>query len=74
MRLVEAAKLKLRASLWNLWAFVDVLYWQLREVHHPESVANQACVEEGVPPEKPLHALEPQDCPIFKGRVGKTHV
>ena len=30
-RLVEAAKLQLRPSLWNLWAFVDVLYWQLKE-------------------------------------------
>ena len=30
-RLVDAAKLSLRPSLWNLWAFVDVLYWQLKE-------------------------------------------
>ena len=30
-RLVDAAKLQLRPSLWNLWAFVDVLYWQLKE-------------------------------------------
>ena len=30
-RLVDAAKLSLRQSLWNLWAFVDVLYWQLKE-------------------------------------------
>eukprot|EP00435_Cladocopium_sp_Y103_P073049 s100_g42.t1 len=37
-------------------------------VHHAESVANQACVpEEGVPEEKPLSEVQPQDCPIFKG-------
>ena len=28
---MDAAKLSLRPSLWNLWAFVDVLYWQLKE-------------------------------------------
>ena len=31
VRLVDAAKLALRPSLWNIWAFVDVLYWQLKE-------------------------------------------
>ncbi|CAK9114397.1 Putative F-box and FNIP repeat-containing protein L60 [Durusdinium trenchii] len=68
--LVETAKLQLRPSLWNLWAFVDVLYWQLKEVHHPESVANQACLpEEGAPMEKPLDEIQPEDCPIFKGTV-----
>ncbi|CAK9021977.1 unnamed protein product [Durusdinium trenchii] len=68
--LVETAKLQLRPSLWNLWAFVDVLYWQLKEVHHPESVANQACLpEEGAPMEKPLDEIQPEDCPIFKGEL-----
>ncbi|CAE7752513.1 RNF213 [Symbiodinium necroappetens] len=68
--LVEFAKLKLRPSLWNIWSFVDVLYWQLKEVHHPESVANQACIpEEGAPQAKPMSELLAQDCPMFKGEL-----
>ncbi|CAE7456062.1 RNF213, partial [Symbiodinium sp. CCMP2456] len=68
--LVEFAKLKLRPSLWNIWSFVDVLYWQLKEVHHPESVANQACIpEEGAPTAKPMSELLAQDCPMFKGEL-----
>eukprot|EP00439_Symbiodinium_sp_Y106_P069743 s1411_g12.t1 len=68
--LVEFAKLKLRPSLWNIWSFVDVLYWQLKEVHHPESVANQACIpEEGAPKAKPLSELLAEDCPMFKGEL-----
>ncbi|CAE8647524.1 unnamed protein product [Polarella glacialis] len=74
--LVEHAKVQLRPSLWNLWAFVDVLYWQLREVHHPDSVVNQACM-----PESPSATVvgevsglqapneKPQDCPMFKGEL-----
>ncbi|CAE7897813.1 RNF213 [Symbiodinium microadriaticum] len=53
--LVEFAKLKLRPSLWNIWSFVDVLYWQLKE--------------EGAPQAKPMSELLAQDCPMFKGEL-----
>eukprot|EP00339_Tiarina_fusa_P012556 CAMPEP_0117006680 /NCGR_PEP_ID=MMETSP0472-20121206/6824_1 /TAXON_ID=693140 ORGANISM="Tiarina fusus, Strain LIS" /NCGR_SAMPLE_ID=MMETSP0472 /ASSEMBLY_ACC=CAM_ASM_000603 /LENGTH=1949 /DNA_ID=CAMNT_0004708219 /DNA_START=485 /DNA_END=6331 /DNA_ORIENTATION=+ len=31
-------------SLWCLWNFVNVFYWQLRDMHHPESPINCACM------------------------------
>ena len=31
-------------SLWCLWNFINVFYWQLRDMHHPESPINCACM------------------------------
>ena len=31
-------------SLWCLWSFVNVLYWQLQEMHNVESPLNGACM------------------------------
>ncbi len=31
-------------SLWCMWGFVNITYWQLREMHHPESPLNCACM------------------------------
>ena len=31
-------------SLWCLWSFVNIMYYQLREMHHPESPLNCACM------------------------------
>lgn len=31
-------------SLWSLWAFINVLYWQLNEIQHPESPIALACL------------------------------
>ena len=31
-------------SLWCLWNFVNVMYWQLKEMHHVESPLNGACM------------------------------
>ena len=42
LRLVEFAKLKLRPSLWNIWSFVDVLYWQLKEAS--DTLPQPTCV------------------------------
>lgn len=32
------------ASLWCLWSFVNVFYWQLRDIHSPDSPINSACL------------------------------
>merc|ERR1711974_37213 len=31
-------------SLWCIWNFINVFYWQLRDMHHPESPINCACM------------------------------
>ena len=31
-------------SLWCMWSFTNVLYWQLQDVHHPESPILIACM------------------------------
>jgi hypothetical protein len=31
-------------SLWCIWSFINVLYWQLQEMHHPESPLNGCCL------------------------------
>jgi hypothetical protein len=44
---VDACKLGLESkspSLWCVWSFVNVLYWQLRDMHHPESPLNGCCM------------------------------
>ena len=33
-----------RPSLWCLWNFINVFYWQLRDMHYPESPINCACI------------------------------
>ena len=34
--LVAASQMNGRPSLWCVWSFVNVMYWQLREMSHPE--------------------------------------
>ena len=38
-----------RTSLWCVWNFVNMVYWQMRDMHFPSSPLNQICmpVEEG---------------------------
>jgi hypothetical protein len=31
-------------SLWCIWNFINVMYWQLKDMHHPESPLNCACM------------------------------
>jgi hypothetical protein len=31
-------------SLWCMWSFTNVLYWQLTDVHHPDSPIAMACM------------------------------
>ena len=33
-----------KPSLWCLWSFVNVFYWQLRDMHSAESPINAACM------------------------------
>ena len=33
-----------RASLWCLWNFVNMVYWQMRDMHFPNSPLNQICM------------------------------
>ena len=43
--LLEASGLnKKRASMWCLWNFINVFYWQLRDMHYPNSPINCACM------------------------------
>jgi hypothetical protein len=43
--LMEAIKLDpTKPSLWCLWNFVNVFYWQLRDMHYPESPINCCCM------------------------------
>lgn len=42
--LLEASGLKVNTSLHCLWSFVNVVFWQLNEMHHPESPLNSACM------------------------------
>ena len=43
--LMEAIKLdRTKPSLWCLWNFVNVFYWQLRDMHYPDSPINCACM------------------------------
>jgi len=43
--LMNAIKLEAKKpSLWCLWNFVNVFYWQLRDMHYPESPINCACM------------------------------
>ena len=50
-------------SLWCLWNFVNVFYWQLRDMHHMESPINCACMPD---PTKPDDAARKAK---FKGEV-----
>jgi hypothetical protein len=42
--LMEASGQDLNPSLWCVWAFINVLYWQLQQIQHPTSPVNLACV------------------------------
>lgn len=42
--LIDASGLKINTSLHCLWSFVNVVFWQLNEMHHPESPLNAACM------------------------------
>ncbi len=33
-----------RVSLWCIWNFVNMVYWQLRDMHYPDSPLNTACM------------------------------
>ena len=35
-----------RTSLWCLWNFVNMVYWQLRDMHYPDSPLNNACMSD----------------------------
>jgi MoxR-like ATPase len=39
--LLAASKQKIQSvSLWSLWGFINVLYWQVKEMHAPDSPVN----------------------------------
>ena len=43
--LVEASGVMAKkASLWCLWNFVNMVYWQIRDMHYPDSPLNSACM------------------------------
>ena len=42
--LISHSGLQNNPSLWCIWSFVNVLYWQLRDMHHSESPINNACM------------------------------
>jgi hypothetical protein len=42
--LCNASSLIESPSLWCVWNFINVFYWQLRDMHHPESPINCACM------------------------------
>lgn len=42
--LVKYSELREHPSLWCIWNFINVMYWQLRDMHHPESPLNCACM------------------------------
>jgi hypothetical protein len=44
-RLMESSRLDAHSpSLWCLWNYVNVLYWQLRDMHYEDSPINAACM------------------------------
>ena len=36
-----------KASLWCMWNFVNMVYWQIRDMHYPDSPLNSACMPTG---------------------------
>ena len=43
--LVRASQLPAdRVSLWCLWNFVNMVYWQVRDMHYPDSPLNGVCM------------------------------
>eukprot|EP00004_Rigifila_ramosa_P001109 TRINITY_DN1107_c0_g1_i3.p1 TRINITY_DN1107_c0_g1~~TRINITY_DN1107_c0_g1_i3.p1 ORF type:complete len:6204 (+),score=1430.96 TRINITY_DN1107_c0_g1_i3:1580-18613(+) len=48
-------------SFWSLWNFVNVFYWEVKEMHHPESPVNCACMPD-------MHAAK-QDDILVKGQI-----
>ena len=42
--LVEASHLEGNVSLWCLWNFINMVYWQLRDMHFPSSPLNMICM------------------------------
>ena len=42
--LISHSGLQNNPSLWCIWSFVNVLYWQLRDMHHNESPINNVCM------------------------------
>ena len=42
--LISHSGLQNNPSLWCIWSFVNVLYWQLRDMHHTESPINNVCM------------------------------
>ena len=45
--IVKYSKMKKnKLSLWCVWNFVNMVYWQLRDMHYPDSPLNTACMPE----------------------------
>ena len=42
--LLQYSNLNTSSSLWCIWNFINVLYWQLCEMHHPESLIYTMCM------------------------------
>ena len=42
--IVEASQLEGNVSLWCLWNFINMVYWQLRDMHFPNSPLNMICM------------------------------
>jgi hypothetical protein len=60
--LVEASQMPVsRVSLWCLWNFVNVVYWQLRDMHYPESPLNMICMPIEASPGQKLSLKETLD-------------
>ena len=56
-----------KPSLWCIWSFINVFYWQLRDMHHPESPINCACM----PDPNAVRKGDVQTKAAFKGEVVK---
>ena len=69
--LLEASSLPAdRTSLWCVWNFVNMVYWQMRDMHFPNSPLNQICMPlEEVPGQK-VNKEESNDAKqIIKGEL-----
>ena len=42
--LLKYSGLTQNSSLWCIWNFINVTYWQLQEMHHPESLIHAMCL------------------------------
>jgi len=49
-------------SMWCLWSFVNVLHYEMQEMHHPESPVNAACMPD-------IKAKDPDDDVELKEKI-----